>query len=332
MGEFELIRTLFRPLAEATWQEGVVLGPGDDCAVQRIPVGEELVFSIDTLVEGVHFPAGYDASRLGWRALAVAVSDLAPMGATPVCYTLALTLPEANEPWVRSLTAGLLEASQCFGIALAGGDITRGPLTLTIQVHGTAPEGAAIRRSGAVPGDLIAVSGSLGGAAAALRWLEDPSPAEAESHLLRRYHRPVPRVALGQSLRGLASSAIDVSDGLVADLQHILLASGVGARLELAKVPLAGAIPPLTPHDMLEHALYGGDDYELCITLSPRAWGQLSPPVVRSLTVIGEVVEGHGLVLVDVDGAELSVRTTAGYDHFHGELVGTRGEPGSNAN
>src|SRR5690554_5525980 len=174
MGEFELIGRLFQPLADATRTPGTLLGPGDDCAIQRVPAGQDLVFSVDTLVEGVHFPFQYDAALLGWRALAVAVSDLAAMGAEPVCYTLALTLPEIQEAWVSGLVSGLQEASLAFGIGLAGGDTTRGPLTITVQVHGTVPTGQALRRNGAQPGDLIAVTGPLGGAAAALKWLDSP--------------------------------------------------------------------------------------------------------------------------------------------------------------
>lgn len=312
MGEFELIRTLFRPLADATWKDGVRLGPGDDCAIQRIPPGHELVFSIDTLVAGVHFPIGYAPERLGWRALAVAVSDLAAMGADPVCYTLALTLPDADEAWARSLSEGLREASLETGIALAGGDITRGPLTLSLQVHGTVPDGQAIARNGARPGDLVVVSGPLGGAAAALAWLEaDKPPASAEG-FLARYHRPRPRCGLGRQLRGVATAAIDISDGLVADLGHILEASGVGARLEPDRLPRTFGGAQAT----LEQALYGGDDYELCITLPRPAMDRLPVDVVRGLSVIGEICAGSGIQLLTANGVIEEIAVPAGYDHF----------------
>lgn len=314
MGEFELIRTLFRPLAEATRQEGVRLGPGDDCAIQRVPPGNELVFSIDTLVAGVHFPSHYDPVRLGWRSLAVAVSDLAAMGADPVCYTLALTLPDADSDWVASLVSGLAEASHAFGIALAGGDITRGPLTLTLQVHGTVPEGQAIRRSGARPGDLVAVTGPLGGAAAALAWLDTSAPPASAKGFLARYHRPMPRCELGRHLRGMASAAIDISDGLVADLGHILEASAVAAELEPGRVPrdFDGA------QASLEQALYGGDDYELCVTLAPATLGRLPVDVASRLAVIGKVCAGSGLRLLQADGVIEEIAVPAGYDHFKG--------------
>jgi thiamine-monophosphate kinase len=315
MGEFELIRTLFRPLAESTWRDGVVLGPGDDCAIQRVPPGHELVFSIDTLVAGVHFPAGYEPGRLGWRSLAAAASDLAAMGADPVCYTLALTLPDADADWAESFAGGLAEASRAFGIALAGGDITRGPLTLTLQVHGIVPEGQAIRRSGARPGDLVAVTGPLGGAAAALGWLEAANPPASAEGFLARYHWPQPRCELGGLLRGVANAAIDISDGLLADLGHILVASGVGAELEPGRVPRDFDGTQAT----LEQALQGGDDYELCVTLPPAALEQLPDHVARQLFVIGKVCAGSGLRLLQDDGVIEEIGVPVGYDHFRGQ-------------
>lgn len=315
MGEFELIGRLFRPLAEITRQEGVLLGPGDDCAIQRVPAGHDLVFSVDTLVEGVHFPGQYDPARLGWRALAVAVSDLAAMGADPVCYTLALTLPDADEAWVAALVSGLREASLAFGVALAGGDITRGPLTLTLQVHGVVPEGQGILRSGARPGDLVAVTGPLGGAAAALEWLDDPQPPSSVSPLLDCYHRPVPKIDTGRRLRGVASAAIDISDGLAADLGHILEASGVGAWLEAAAIPRRYGIAEAS----LEQALYGGDDYQLCVTLPSPALAMLLGDVSKSLHVIGEIRSAEGLYLQHPDGARELLTTGTGYDHFKTE-------------
>ncbi|WP_372972634.1 thiamine-phosphate kinase [Marinobacter sp.] len=312
MGEFELIRRLFRPLAEATRQDGLLLGPGDDCAIQRVPPGQDLVFSVDTLVEGIHFPLRYDPELLGWRALAVAVSDLAAMGADPVCYTLALTLPEADEARVGALVSGLQEASLSFGIALAGGDITRGPLTLTLQVHGTVPQGQGILRSGARPGDLVAVTGPLGGAAAALDWLDAPYPPESAKPLLDCYHHPIPQVDLGRQLRGVVSAAIDISDGLAADLGHILAASGVGARLEAAAIPRQHGVAEAT----LEQALYGGDDYQLCVTLPAGELARLPWDVASKLHVIGEICRAEGLYLQHADGPRESLVPGTGYDHF----------------
>lgn len=312
MGEFELIATLFQPLADTTRRPELLLGLGDDCAIQRLPPGQDLVFSVDTLVEGVHFPAEYDPEHLGWRALAVATSDLAAMGAAPVCFTLALTLPDADPDWLERFVAGLRKAALSFGLALAGGDTTRGPLVLSLQVHGQAPAGQALRRHGARPGDLVCVSGPLGGAAAALDCLATPD-APGAARLLACYHWPQPRLTLGQWLRGRASSCIDISDGLRADLGHILAASGVGARLRMADIPLV-------PGATLRHALEGGDDYELCFTLPPGLHSQLIGYAARAESsvpvVVGEVTVGSGLTVIAPDGQEQQLDGPPGYDHF----------------
>ncbi|MDX1634710.1 MAG: thiamine-phosphate kinase [Marinobacter sp.] len=313
MGEFELIRQIFLPVAEATATPAVRLGIGDDCAIQSLPAGTELVFSVDTLVEGVHFPRQYEPEHLAWRALAVAASDLAAMGADPVCFTLALTLPSSDQAWLEAFGHGLQAAARAFDLALAGGDTTRGPLTVTIQVHGTVPDGAAITRGGARPADLVCVSGALGDAGAALGWLDtEPLPPRA-SELLARYHRPWPRLGLGKNLRGLATAAIDISDGLLADLGHILTASGVGATLDVSRVPLSPALRTLHADRAESLALQAGDDYELCFTLPPEHWErvcQLDP----GLTVIGRITRESGLILKRDDGEE-RVHAT-GYDHF----------------
>lgn len=317
MGEFELIDSLFRPLAASNPHPDLLLGPGDDCAIQRLPPGHDLVFSVDTLVEGVHFPADYNPRYLGWRSLAVAASDLAAMGATPVCFTLALTLPAADPAWLQPFTEGLQAAALSFGMTLAGGDTTRGPLVLSLQVHGSVPAGRALTRKGARPGDLICVSGPLGGAAAALPYLSCLSAADnpAAPTLLEHYHHPQPRLKLGQWLQGRATACIDVSDGLLADLGHILRASGVGARLTEARIPrVAGA--------SLENALRGGDDYELCFTLPAGYRDELlaSPEGHQgdgtAPAVIGEVVAGPGVVIGQPDGRQRSVSGPGGYDHF----------------
>ncbi|MDX1757251.1 MAG: thiamine-phosphate kinase [Marinobacter sp.] len=313
MGEFELIRRYFLPLAGDTRSAAVSLGPGDDCAIERLPTGTELVFSIDTMVEGVHFPVQYDPARLAWRSLAAAASDLAAMGADPVCFTLALTLPEAGDDWLQAFAGGLGEAAKAFGLALAGGDTTRGPLSVTFQVHGTVPQGQALLRSGATPGDLVCVSGTLGDAGAALALLErDPSTADAR-YLLQRYHRPEPRLALGQQLRGRASAAIDLSDGLLADLGHILAASGVGADVDVSRLPLSDALRRHAGSRAGALALRSGDDYELCATIPQAVWPALPETLRERLTVIGEISAQAGLRLQNA-GAELAAG--AGYDHF----------------
>lgn len=316
MGEFELIRQYFQPLAAEAMTDQLVLGPGDDCAIQRVPPGQDLVFSVDTLVEGVHFPLNYSPCYLGWRALAVAASDLAAMGATPACFTLALSMPTADPSWLSGFADGLARASKAFAITLAGGDTTRGPLTISIQVHGTVAEGRAIRRSGARPGDLICVSGPLGGAGAALAFLEDEAPDPVREAVLARYHFPEPRLALGQQLIGRASAAIDISDGLLADLQHILDASAVGAELDASTIPMMPELEQLHGEQSLRLALTAGDDYELCVTIAPESLAGLTPALQSMLTVIGQIRQEPGLCLTGAELAEMR----PGFDHF-GRLV-----------
>lgn len=314
MGEFELINQFFLPVAHSTRTSGLVLGIGDDCAIQRVPANHELVFSVDTLVEGIHFPQNYAPEHLASRALAVAVSDLAAMGADPVCYTLALTLPEANHSWLEAFGRSLAESSRSLGIALAGGDTTRGPLSITVQVHGTVPAGQALLRGGAKPGDKVVVSGVLGDAAEALRWLDEKECEPYAEAVLKRYHRPQPRLQLGCSLRGKASAAIDISDGLAADLGHILRASAVGAEIDVSLLPLSEAMKALAgARRGARLALMGGDDYELCFTVSPSFWPELQDASPTPLTAIGEIVGAEGLALRNAEGLESEL---PGYDHF----------------
>lgn len=314
MGEFELIRRYFLPLANSGRHPDLVLGPGDDCAIQQVREGVDLVFSVDTLVEGVHFPQHYAPEKLAWRSLAVAVSDLAAMGSDPVCFTLAITLPEASPGWLQHFSTGLAAAARQFGLSLAGGDTTRGPLTLTLQVHGTVPRGAEIRRSGARPDDLICVSGTLGNAGAALQFLGEDFPTPAQAELLGHYHAPQPRIALGQALRGSASAAVDISDGLAADLGHLLEASGVGGTIDVGCLPLSDTLIALRP-DAIDLALYAGDDYQLCVTLPESSYQALEGPVRDQLTVIGRVVQGSGLSVAGAGKREPD-RLHQGYDHF----------------
>lgn len=311
MGEFELIRHYFYPLAEASKHPDILLGPGDDCAIQRFGQNLDLVFSVDTLVEGVHFPKHYSPENLGWRCLATAASDLAAMGADPVCFTLAITLPEADPEWLQEFSSGLAAASRVFGLNLAGGDTTRGPLTLTLQVHGTVPRGGAITRSGAKPGDVICVSGTLGNAAAALDFLNVDLPTPEQAELLAHYHAPQPALALGRALRERASAAVDISDGLAADLSHLLEASGVAGMIDISQLPLSDALKALRA-DSTELGLYGGDDYQLCVTLSEESLAGLPESVRKQLTVIGRIHAGKGLAL----SGEANPGRRQGYDHF----------------
>jgi len=314
MGEFELIRKHFLPLAEAAPKGALRLGPGDDCAIQRLPAGRDLVFSIDTMVEGIHFPESYPSDYLGWRSLAAAASDLAAMGAEPACFTLALTLPDANDQWLAGFARGLAAASSAFGLALAGGDTTRGPLALSIQVHGSVAQGQELVRSGARVGDLVCVSGTLGDAGAALEYLGVADPVDEARELLERYHHPQPRLVLGQALAGFATAAIDISDGLVADLQHILDASGVGATVDAARLPLSSALRSLTGERAVQFALHSGDDYELCLTIPESALNAAPEAIRDQLTVIGEIESDTGLRWSG--GIVSANQADTGFDHF----------------
>lgn len=305
--EFEIIRRYFsRPAPSAS------LGVGDDAALLRPRTGTELAISTDMLVEGRHFRAGADARKLGHKALAVNLSDLAAMGATPRWATLALSLPDADEAWISAFAAGLFALAGRFTTELVGGDTVRGPRAVCICILGEVPEGRALRRDGARAGDDVWVSGALGGAALALA---HPGIDEAE----RRLDEPEPRVALGERLLGHASAAIDVSDGFAQDLGHILERSGCGALVHYDRLPKCGAFSGMAQPE-LERAcvLAGGDDYELIFTApqSARAAlealsGEVSVPLAR----VGEIRAGaHALSIIDARGQEVAV--PRGFDHF----------------
>jgi len=303
LSEFDLIYRYFSALGSGT---SVELSVGDDCALLRLGDGELLATSVDSLVSGVHFDAGDFPEDIGYRALAVAASDLAAMGARPLATTVALTLPEADELWLQTFSQGLAAAVVEYGLPLVGGDITRGPLVIAVQVLGALPAGAALLRGGAQVGDEVHVSGTLGDAAAALAFLREewrPAPEHAE-YLLARLHRPSARLALGQSLLGKASAAIDISDGLLADAGHIASASGVRIEIDPQSIPLSPALHACPePALALAWALTGGDDYELCFCLPPGS-------AVGGSTRIGRVVAGAGVDCgIDLPGGP-------GYDHF----------------
>ncbi|MDF1692276.1 MAG: thiamine-phosphate kinase [Zhongshania sp.] len=320
--EFQLIQHYFKAGAAAALAQPnspVRCGIGDDCAVLALPAGAELLVSVDTLVESIHFPQNYPSDMLARRALAVCVSDLAACGATPLGFTLALTLPNVDEPWLASFANALVVAAREYDIALVGGDTTRGPLCLSLQVMGSAPAGAAILRSGACAGDLVYVSGQLGDARAALDYLNKAAHelSAAEQALLDRYHAPTPRLALGQKLRGLATAAVDVSDGLAADLGHILSASGVAAVLHTENLPLSPALTETCAERAIEFALSGGDDYELCFTVPAKhreAVAALSAELNLALTEIAYIEAGEGLTCYRADGSVFT--PAAGYQHF----------------
>ncbi len=318
MGEFDLIRRFFqRPVRRAA------LGVGDDCALLAPAPGMQLAVSSDMLVEGRHFFADVDPRLLGHKCLAVNLSDLAACGARPLAFTLALSLPRADAAWTEAFAGGLLALADAHGCELVGGDTTQGPLNICITVFGEVPPGQALLRSGARAGDDIWVSGSLGDARLALEALlgHTTLPPGTLAAARQRLEAPTPRVALGQALRGIASSALDVSDGLLGDLGHILEQSRVGASLDTRLItPLldAGRHTPLAIDLLHQCTLSGGDDYELCFTApadrrdAVQAAGRDS---ATRVTRIGCIEEQPGLRLIGPDGAAMAPRWTS-FDHF----------------
>ena len=317
MGEFELIRRYFASAACAAGGEAVALGIGDDCALLAPKAGEQLAISTDTLVVGVHFPAVCDPFLLGQRALAVSASDLAAMGAAPIGFTLALTLPEADPAWLEGFARGLNQKAQECGLALIGGDTTRGPLAMTVTVFGGVPAGQALTRAGARPGDLLCVGGPLGEAGGALplvlgEMTAEPSIAEP---LLARYWSPQPQLDFGQALRGKASAALDISDGLLADCGHIARASGVALIVEADRLPQSPALDALLGAERaLQLKLGAGDDYVLAFTLPAEHLPALMA-TWPALRVVGRVEAGSGVRVLDGSGADITPRQ-GGYLHF----------------
>ncbi|PRA54744.1 MULTISPECIES: thiamine-phosphate kinase [Pseudomonas] len=317
MGEFELIRNYFAAAPCAQAGDGVALGIGDDCALLALPAGEQLAISTDTLVAGVHFADPCDPFLLGQRSLAVAVSDLAAMGATPVAFTLALTLPTVTADWLQAYARGLNSMAQGCGVRLVGGDTTRGPLSLTMTVFGRVPAGQALTRSGAQVGDLLCVGGDLGNAAGALPLVlgQRTALAAVAEPLLAHYWSPQPQLALGQALRGKASSALDISDGLLADCGHIAKASAVGLLIENHKLPLSEALVGFLGENAARvAAVSGGDDYVLAFTLPEE---HLSALLTEGwpVHVVGRVMAGQGVTLVDASGQDITPQIR-GYQHF----------------
>ncbi len=318
--EFELIRRYFTHRARHA-----VLGVGDDAALVKVRRGHDLVISADMLVAGRHFPHTADPRALGHKSLAVNLSDLAAMGATPRWATLALALPAADARWVQAFSRGFMALARRFEVDLIGGDTTRGPLNICVQIMGEAPHGKALRRDRARVGDDIWVSGTLGDAALALAALKRRirlAPAELARCALR-LHRPQPRIALGLALRGVAHSAIDISDGLLADLGHILERSDVAAEIAIAALPASAILQRYLDRVVACRALLaGGDDYELCFT-APRAVRERIMRIGRRagirVTRVGSVRAPQRaaprLIVRAPDGAALRV-VRGGYDHF----------------
>ena len=320
LSEFELIRRYFtRPARHA------VLGVGDDAALVRVRRGMELVISTDMLVAGRHFSADADPEQLGHKALAVNLSDMAAMGATPHWATLALALPRADARWLAAFSRGFLRLARRHGVELIGGDTTRGPLTICVQIAGEVPAGRALRRDGARTGDDVWVSGTLGDAALAFSAVECRVrlAARERRRLERKLHAPEPRVALGKRLRGIARSAIDVSDGLVADLGHVCERSGVAAVIEAARIPLSGIVKSkLNQSVMMKAVLAGGDDYELVFSAGRSrraAIARLARRLRLKLTCIGRMVPRRRgvpqVTVLDAAGRPVAVKRK-GYEHF----------------
>jgi thiamine-monophosphate kinase len=332
LGEFDLIWRFFKAGSESMAQNQtnqVLLGIGDDCALLQPDVAQSLAVTSDMLVEGRHFFAGANAEWLGHKALAVNLSDLAAMGAKPVGFTLALALPQADSIWLTQFSQGLFRLAQQWQCPLIGGDTTQGPLTICITALGHVPSGAAIKRSGAKVGDDIWVSGTLGDARLALgalrsEWPLDPSSLET---VLPRMYEPEPRIALGMQLRGIATSALDVSDGLLGDLRHILKASQVNAEVLIDQLPISPTLAAQTERLRRQCAANGGDDYELCFTApaGKRMEVESLSTALLPLTRIGNISSASNgteptLILRDASGnlltATESMRLTQSFDHF----------------
>lgn len=269
MDEFTVIDRFFKN--QRVHRDDVPLGIGDDAAWIQGPAGGGLVVTTDVLVAGVHFPDDTAPADVGHKALAVNLSDIAAMGAAPAWATLALTLPGVDEPWLESFASGFFELATRYDVQLVGGDTTRGPLSIAVQLIGLVGDAGCLTRGGASEGDLVYVSGTLGDAGLGLRIIRGAleAPLSDTAFLLHRLNRPTPRVELGRALAGIATAAIDVSDGLAADLEHLCVRSAAGAVVEIADVPLSGAYRRLLPEVGWESALSFGDDYELCFTVAP---------------------------------------------------------------
>jgi thiamine-monophosphate kinase len=319
MDEFDLIRRYFSRLGAA--RSDVELGVGDDAAILRVPGDAELVVSVDTIVAGRHFPLESDARSVGHRALAVNLSDLAAMGAAPAWATLALTLPSADAEWLARFSSGFSDLANAHGVALVGGDTTAGPLTISVQIMGHVPCGAALRRSGAQAGDILAVTGTLGDAGAGLALATGALTTKdtaAARELARRFEYPAPRVEFGVAARGLASAAMDLSDGLAGDLPKLASASGLAAHVDVERLPLSRALQSASsPEQARAFALGGGDDYELLVAVPPRYLDELVARAAQlnlTLSAIGELRRGNA-VRWALHGTVFDP-PVEGYDHF----------------
>jgi len=314
LSEFDLIKTFFEGVGPKS--DVVGFGVGDDCAVINIPSNNSLCISMDTMVEGIHFLPGSPPQKIAYRALAAAMSDLAAMGAEPSHFTLSLTLPVSSYEWLSEFSLGLKALADQFHFPLVGGDTTKGPLTISLQVHGLIPAGQALMRSGAKAGDIVAVTGTLGDAGAALSILDrlgDRQLTDSQLFLLNRYYYPSPRIEQGLQLRLLASACIDISDGLLADASHIAERSKVELEINSESLPLSEALLTDQADNASGLALSAGDDYELLFTISESNWKMLNEQKTPHIfTRIGRVNEGAGVVVKNCTQSSKSM----GYKHF----------------
>lgn len=319
-GEFDLIRRFFD--RQHYYRRDVELGIGDDCALMSVAEKQQLAVSTDTLVSGIHFLPSVSARDLAWKSLAVNLSDLAAVGADPVWVSLALTLPDVDEAWLGEFSDSFFEQLNYYGMQLIGGDTTRGPMSLTLTVHGLVPAGRALKRAGARNGDWIYVTGTLGDSAAGLaillEQLQVTDPA-AREFFLKRHLRPQPRILQGQALRNLATSAIDLSDGLISDLGHILKASRCGAKIDLDMLPLSPEMKAnVDPEQALTWALSGGEDYELCFTIPEINRGALEMALAHTgapFRCIGQMKPESDGIRYFSQGKEVTP-SGKGFDHF----------------
>lgn len=322
-GEFELIARYFT--RDRASRKDVQLSIGDDCALMTLAENQQLAVSTDTLVCGTHFLPDINPADLGHKALAVNLSDLAAMGATPAWLSLAITLPAVQEAWLAAFSQSMFALADYYSLQLVGGDTTKGPLSLTLTVHGQVPYGKALTRSGANAGDWIYVTGTLGDSAAGLAillkqlQLDKPEQAAVKHTLLARHLRPTPRILVGQALVGIASACLDLSDGLASDLQHILNRSTCGAKVELDKLPLSKELlAVVSPEQAVTWAISGGEDYELCFTVPEVNRGRLVSALANvgvSYTCIGQISGQVGKLEFTQNGQPVDI-SARGFDHF----------------
>ncbi|KTD55919.1 Thiamine-monophosphate kinase [Legionella sainthelensi] len=316
MDEFSLIAQFFKPLDLK--RDEVIFGIGDDAACLHLSDGVNLLVSTDTLVSDVHFLPQWNAYDIACRSIMVNVSDMAAMAAKPCWITLALTLPEINSQWLTSFAQGLKDSLNQFNMTLIGGDTTRGPLSITMTILGIAPEGQAVSRSGAKPGDIVLVSGELGAAALAIKLLDTEIPQQEKTELMQKLLHPKPRIDLINFLRGYATAAVDISDGLSADLNHICVASGVGACLNENAIPTHFLLKKYLHRKAVDLALTGGDDYELCFTVPENKFPSLMNEFKNANLLcypIGVIESAPGIRINNADNQCNALRPV-GYTHF----------------